>query len=284
MRTFNRLFNQNVIKLCLCLFGINVMNISAFGQVLTSGFNAGKGNLNIAFSYTHEKFEEFYRGQEKVVLPLQDVTIQSYGLYMEYGVSDRFDVIANLPHITTTSENTAMESMSGFQDLSLQVKYALINPGTQPFLATLTAGIIIPSSDYSAVIPNTIGTHAFCKQLSVAGLYKFGKGLFGEVASSFIHKNEDAPNAFVSSAKIGWASSKIYSHAWYGKQVSFNGVDMGDPGSTFQQINVNFDKIGAYISYRLIDQMSVGVSGGMVLGGTNVGKAHFISIGVVGNL
>ncbi|MEL7002088.1 MAG: transporter [Bacteroidota bacterium] len=254
-------------------------------QNIVGGFNAGKKKLNMAFSYTYEDFSEFYCGEEKMAVVVQDINIQSATLYVEYGITNRLDILANIPYISVRSSNENFSSMSDLQDLSLHLKYALVDPvGTNPLQLTAGLGVILPISDYDPLVPVTIGIHTRGIQFSAAGLYNLGNGMFVELTASQIFRNEDAPSSLEVTSKIGWAKNKYYAHVWYSKKQTFGGYDLGEPGFSLQTLQCNYDKLGVYGSYRLGSSVSVSLGGGYVLNGRNVGKSYCVSTGIVANL
>ncbi len=274
---------KGMIGFILMLILIAVSN-KIKAQNIVGAFSNYKGELSLAASYTYESFGEYYKGSEKVVLGIQDVSIHSVGIFAEYGLTDRWGIIANLPFVNTSSSNSNVSRSSDLQDLSLHVKYALINPTAGRFLMTSALGLSFPISNYDPLVPTTIGTHAVCTHISLAGLYKLGDGLFIESSNSYITKNESVPDALQSTIKIGWSRGRLYAHTFYVKQQTFGGDDLGEPGSTFQSLQVCYDKIGAYASYTFIPRLSAFVGGGSVLNGLNVGQSSFINLGVVSKL
>lgn len=253
-------------------------------QNIIGAFNAGKGKLNIALSYNIESFEEFYKGDEKVILGLKEVSTKSVSLYSEYGITDRLGLVINLPYSSANSTNENMKTMSNLQDFSFHLKYALRKPTTSPFQVIGALGVVFPASNYDPLVPLTIGSHVVCIQGSLSGLYQFGNGFFGELSTSAIIRNESAPPVFRTTSKIGWSKNKFYGHLWYSKQHSFSGYDLGEPGSSFQTLKVDYNKLGMYVSYRIISQISLSLSGGRVIGGRNVGQSYFIGTGLVASL
>ena len=270
-------YSWSLIFFCL-------ITTTGVAQNIIGAFNAGKGNLNVAVSYTSENFEEYYVGKEAMVLGLMDVSVQTIGVYAEYGLLDRLDLIVNLPFITTTAENENLPQMSEFQDLSMHAKYAIVNPDNSKFLLTGALGFVVPASDYDPLVPVTVGTHVFCTQGSLAGLVRLGGSFFGELDVSYIIKNEDAPNTFRGTSKLGWAKNRFYGHVWYANQISAQGYDLGESGGSFQSLETNFNRVGIYTSYNILQMISASVGVGTTLSGTNVGKTSFISLGIIGNL
>lgn len=252
-------------------------------QNIIGAFNPTKGNLTLATSYTYERFGEYYKGSEKTVLGVKDITIHSVGLYGEYGISDRLAVIVNLPFVNTSSSNTNVNPSNNLQDMAFHVKYALINPSDSRFLLTSALGVSFPVSDYDPLVPTAIGSHAVCTHISLAGLYKLGKGVFLESAASYIGKNEHVPDAFQGTVKVGWSKGKFYGHTFYTKQESFSGDNLGDQGSNFQSLKVSYDRLGVYASYRFIPKVSTFIGWGGVINGLNVGQSTSVNLGIVGN-
>jgi len=114
----------------------------------------------------------------------------NFTAYLEYGLSDRITVVANLPFKTLTSEwdkfieftnpdgsiNKAVVHESpqttGFSDLSLSGRYAILN---QPFVLSIQSGIKIPLG--YAQRPDNDGSPLGTGDVDLEGHLFFGKSL-----------------------------------------------------------------------------------------------------------
>ncbi len=101
-------------------------------QHLVSGFSQGKGKFAVAVSTTREKFDEFYLGEKKssiTIRKLDKVITQSINLYTAYGLTNKIDLIINIPYIITQSNRLTDNQKVGeknFQNALLVVQRQLL--------------------------------------------------------------------------------------------------------------------------------------------------------------
>ena len=275
-------------KLTLILGLLCFSLLPTFSQNLLDGFQINKGSLDIALSTTVEQYDHLFVGTEKVDVSntLGTVTNTSLGLYAQYGITDRLSAIVTLPFIQSKAKSPSQtRDMTNLQDLSIHAKYAVVRANeNRPITLNASLGVIFPIGNYDPLVPVTIGSHAVCTQLGLASQYRWSNGLFAEASTNFTIKGEEVPNALQGTVKFGWSSNRFYTHVWYQEQKSFGGTNLREEGSTFQTMNVSFNKIGVLLSYRVLPMLNMFAGGGQIISGRNTGHAFFASLGVSTNL
>jgi len=248
-------------------------------QNLINGFNAAEGNINFSLSYTYETFDELYFDEEPmdVTNMLGEFQVHSVSFYAEYAITDRLDAIVTFPYIITQATSpTSSQEVNNFQDMSILAKYSLLRKEMNSGMLNVVgaAGIGFPLSDYDPSVPVTIGSHAVNGQFAVAGINRFNSGLFTEVSFVYIVKAENVPNNISAHGKFGYLSDKFYSHLWYQIGESFNGTTLGS-GNDLQLLQVDTQRIGGLVSYRILPKFNVFLGAGTLINGRNTANTDF---------
>ncbi len=116
------------------------------GQHLVSGFSQGKGKFAVAVSTTREKFDEFYLGDKKssiTIRKLDKIVTQSFNLYAAYGLTDKMDVIINVPYIITESHRLSDNQKVGeknFQNPALVIQQKLLQKKNKKGIFSVSGG------------------------------------------------------------------------------------------------------------------------------------------------
>ncbi|HEX7365610.1 MAG TPA: hypothetical protein VF273_00860 [Pelobium sp.] len=271
--------------------------LSAFSQTPLSGFMQGKNGGGITFSTTHEHYKSAYLFPEPIdeIPVFKEVSVNSVNVYGIYGVSDKLDIMVNVPFVHTygSADPATLNGLgfkneqSGAQDLSAFAKYQFAKKGNVNLQAG--AGITTPLSNYSVVSSLqsiiAIGNHATTYNAFLLGHYKDVRGFFitGQVGYSL--RTTEVPNAVLSELKIGLATSRFYIAGQVGNQTSTGGVDILRAGFTnfFPATKVNYTKIGATIYAPIDGNIGISAGGGAIVDGRNVAKANYGSVGFTYN-
>ncbi|MCT4582908.1 MAG: hypothetical protein N4A35_15960 [Flavobacteriales bacterium] len=244
-----------------------------YSQAPVDGFNKGKGNATIVGAFSNENYTKYYAANG--LRNLKRGT-QAYSFFGVVGVSDRFDVQMSLPFVVSGPEQS-------LQDLSIYMKYALLSKGKTKLLGAL--GQATPLTNYQ-----TEGLYALGQQASVLDTrlilqQDLGNGLFVMAQSGYSKRSYPTPSSVPFSAKIGYASSKIYADLWLDYQHAFGGSDYADgQGLAFTTLGVGYTRIGGQLYKPFNQHLGLSVGGSYVLAGRNVGKAMVLSAALIYNL
>lgn len=273
------------------------MGMSGFAQTLLTGFMQGKNGGNLTFSGVHSHYKGLYLYPEFVdeVPVFKAVSVNSFNIYGTYGISDKLDLIANIPFIQTVgSANQEVlnglgysNKQEGVQDISVYAKYQFAKKGNVAFQGAL--GFSTPLSNYSIISSPqsflSIGNQATTYNGFLLAHFKDERGFFitGQVGYSL--RSTEVPNAVLSQLAIGFTSSRFYISGQVGNQTSTDGVDILRPGFTnfFPAAKVNYTKVGGTVYTPLDGNLGLSISGGGIVDGRNVGKAYYGSVGVTYN-
>ena len=264
-----------------------------------NGFMQGKGKGNVVVSYFSESYDEVFLVPQKIqgVPVFDEVTLNSVSLFATYGLSDRLDVILNLPYIT--AKGAASEALlndlgfdgerSGLQDLSVYLKYNpldyKVGAGTLRFIGAL--GLVTPLSNYpvneglQSIL--AIGNRATSLNTFLLAQYQMDMGLFASAQAGYSLRNNDVPNAILSEIKIGYAGKSFYADAWMGSQRSTSGVDILGLGfqGFFPETKVNYTRAGINLFVPVAKGFGISAGANTYLNGRNVGDATGFYGGIV---
>lgn len=279
----------------IVLFSLISMSVcvnSAFSQGLIDGFVHGKGRTDVVLSYTYESYDRFYIGSTDMALSATDlkrIIKQSENLYIAHGLSDKLDLIVNLPFISAKSDvittgGTVKES--NLQNASVFLKWQPINIGTgsSAFSVNVAGGVSTPVSNYKTNVIYAIGNRATSFEGDVVAQYKFSAGVFANVQAGYVVRTNSVPSATLLSAKIGYAGAGFYIDGYVAQQTSNGGIDIGGPGFSpdrFPETTVNTTRIGVSGFVPVVKAVGITAGAGQVVNGRNAGKASYFTGGLV---
>ncbi len=273
-------------SICLLLPALMV------AQSPLSGFMKNKGEGAVVVSYSSEKYDEVFLVPAKIdgVPVFNEVEVSSISLYGEYGITDKLNVILNVPYIK--AEGSASEQVlanngfentrKGLQDLKLYLKYDLtsfdFSNARLNFMGAV--GVETPIGDYAvneglqSII--AIGNRSTTVNATGIFMYKMNNGFFTTGQLGYSIKSDEVPNALLSEFKIGYAASKFYVDAFVANQLSDkDGVDILGEGFTgfFPATRVNYTRVG--VNGYLPLAAGFGLTGGVnaFVEGRNLGKS-----------
>lgn len=270
-----------------------------FAQSPVSGFMSGKGKGAVALSYGSESYDNVFLVplEVKGVPVFNDVQTNSVSLYAAYGISDRIEVVAGLPYISSKGNGNADvldelgydNTRSGLQDVSLFLKYnpLTVEVGEGSLSFQLAAGLKTPLGNYRAdeglqsII--AIGNRATSINGLAIAQWQAASGLFVSTQAGYSLRSGEVPNALLGEIKLGYAGRGFYVDAWYAGQVSDGGVNILGEGFNgfFPATDVTFNRAGLNVYVPVAGGFGVSAGVSKYLSGRNVGESTGVSGGVV---
>lgn len=248
-----------------------ITTCSVLAQGPVDGYFKGKGNLDLAFSAAYQQSDNFFMGDNEIPYARK---LTSFSLFGEYGVLKNLDIIGNIPVIN-----------GGIQDVGFYVKYGLplkTNGKDFPLSIIPAVGISAPITKYPTQTGQAIGQRATQIQSKLVLQLNTGFGLFIQAQGGYNYVLDPVPSAIPVSAKIGYATGKLYADVWFDYQKGLGSVDwIGGASQDFRTLNVSYQKIGGVIYYGLKPKIGVFVNGAYILSGRNIGKAYTVGAGFV---
>jgi hypothetical protein len=263
----------------------------ANAQTGVSGFMKSQGEGSFSFSSAFENYDEVLLVPQAIdgVPVFNEVDVNSYNLFVEYGITDRLTASVNLPYIVSTGnatdailQETGFENeRSGLQDISFNFKYQATEIEFETsrinFIANL--GFETPLSDYNVDegLQSIIAIGNQSTRFNTIGIsqFKMDNGFFATGQIGYSVRSEEVPNAILSQLKIGYAGSKFYGDVYIGSQKSESGVDIVGEGFTgfFPATRVSFTRIGTNLYVPLYQGFGLSTGFASIIEGRNIGKA-----------
>jgi hypothetical protein len=275
-------------------------------QSLSDGVYMPKGAFCGGFIASQESWDQYYEGSLlRTNGNIGTVTTQSAAVMANYGISDRLNVIAMLPYVTTKASAGTLAGQKGMQDLTLGLKYKLTkwNLGGGSLSPHLIGGITTPVTNYVAdYLPLSIGMHsrnAFGRLLlnyytnknitaSIYGSY-IGRSSVTLDRSSYytthlIESNKVAiPAVGQFGARVGYYSYRWQAEGLFETTNCLSGNDIRRQDMPFLSNKTEATRVGIFLSYRIkpLRDIQIIASGQQTLSGRNVGKARTYAFGIM---
>lgn len=240
--------------------------ISLHAQGPISGFMPQPGQLDVAYTYSQEKFEQFYN-ELGTRIP-RNLTSRSHNLFLEYGMNAHSSLVLTAPHINNGGTN------QGWQDGSLWLKYRnQRKERPQGFHNLITAvGLSFPLSNYANDNPAAIGRRATTFNGRFLWQYEARYGWFLHIQSGIDFQFVPiAQSAIPLLIRGGLGTSWFYADLWFEHYQSLNGSPAD--GQLVAGTGSTWTRLGATLYFPI--RPWVGWVGGItqVVGGRNIGAS-----------
>jgi hypothetical protein len=245
-----------------------------------NGFMPEKGRGDFALSYTSEGYDEFWVGETKVSDPgVGEVEIGSIAAWFQWGLTDDLAVVGNLAHVDASSDGLGGFEDSGFQDLSLLLKYRFVANGPHSLVGA--GGFRAPVSDYEANLPVDLGDGTTDALLRLVYLYQGPGGFYFSQQVGYDVRSDDAPDGFPLYTELGLTAGRVTYTGFYAYYSADGGTDIGDPGFTFPSNKDEYSRVGFKVYGRVTDQFGLSAAYFDTLDGRNSGDTDGFSVGGV---
>lgn len=272
----------------ICLF----MPSLFMAQSPVSGFMKKAGEGAVVVSFSQEKYDKVFLVPTEIdgVPVFNDVTINSISLYGEVGITDRFNVVLNIPYIESEGNASAAvlanngfeNKRTGVQDVKIYAKYNFfalkMTKSTLDIMGAI--GFETPLGNYRAdedlqsIL--AIGNETSSFNMFGIATYKTKGGIFATGQAGYSFKGNQSPHALLSEFKLGYAGSTFYVDAFVANQLSEkNGVDIIGEGFVgyLPAARVNFTRVGINAYAPLVEGIGLTAGVNTFVAGRNIGKA-----------
>ncbi len=272
----------------ICLFLPSLF----MAQSPVSGFMKKAGEGAVSVSYSQEKYDKVFLVPTEVdgVPVFNDVTVTSISLYGEVGITDRFNVILNVPYVE--SEGNASEAVlanngfenkrTGVQDLKIYAKYNFHTIQMENSNLDLigAVGLETPLGNYRADegLQSILAIGNESSSFNIFGIatFKTNGGVFATGQAGYSFKGNQSPHALITEFKLGYAASKFYVDAFVANQLSEkDGVDILGEGFVgfFPAVRVNYTRVGINAYAPLTGGIGLTAGANTYVAGRNIGKS-----------
>jgi hypothetical protein len=256
----------------------------------------------LALIYDHGSFDEYWEGTYlRKNETIATVTRTTIAPMIAIGLHDKLNFYVGVPYVRTESSEPnggLLHGAKGFQDLSLVLKYEILNKelGKGKLALLAAGGYATPITNYlSDYRPYSLGNGT--NEWSVRGIvqYKLDMGLYVRMVGGHLFRGEtkverdyyynngsyytpwmDVPNAWEYNAAIGmWLlDNSLKLEATYYAQSSTSGDDIRKYNAAQPTNKVNFDQLGFNAQYYIKPVKGLGVLAyySQMLNGRNAGK------------
>jgi hypothetical protein len=263
-----------------------------------------KDNFCVGGSYSHSSWTHYWEGRVKRSnANLGTVSTQMFGLMGTYGVSRKFNILANAPYVETHASAGTLHGMHGIQDLSLWLKWLAVekNIGKGTLSLYALGGGSIPLTNYIAdYLPLSIGLHSKTLSGRIMADYQLGNffvtasGTYTWRSNITIDRNAyyttsehltdqvQMPNLVSFNFRTGYRSERWIIEAVLSNMTTPGGFDMRKNDMPFPSNKMNATIAGGHFKYnfKAVSGLSLTGGGNYTLAGRNVGQAGAFDIGV----
>jgi len=263
-----------------------------------------KKQFCIGGMYNYSSWKNYWEGTlKRNNLNLGTVSNQMFGFMGTYGVSEKLNLLVNLPYVTTKATAGTLKGQHGLQDLSLWVKWMPleIDLGKGTFSGYVIGGYSFPTTNYIAdYLPLSIGLHSTNLSGRLMLDYQLGN-FFATASGTYIYRNnitvdETAyytteeinsnkvfmPNVATEQLRTGYRSSHLIAEAIVSNSNTLGGFDIRRNAMPFPSNQMNSTTVGVNVKYTLkaVSGLSLIGGGGYTVAGRNVGQSTMFNAGV----
>lgn len=285
-----------VVRLSLVALVFVIVHCALCAQGPLDGYLKGKGVLDLAPSFSFLSGNTFVgAADDRYDLPWRGSML---GLFGEYGLSERLDIVATGAYIFTADN-------SGLQDGSLHVKYRSFyreREKGERIGVLLATGVQFPLARYEILNAGALGQRALVAPIALMGQWETAPGIFFHVQAAYNHRfdrlrEEDiavvrrqrpnyepvAPASFYTALfRVGFPARRFYTDAWIQIQHTPGGADYAPNVSDLPQAyGVSFTQIGGVLYYSENGSNGFLVSFGKIIDGRNVNLMGRVTLGAV---
>lgn len=295
--TFRRKFNL-IIYLFLC----SALPLSA--QTDSDALMMGKNLFCTGIMYSGSSWNEYWEGSlKRENLNLGTVNTQMIGPMGSLGVSSRFNIIFNLPYVSTKASAGQLKGFRGMQDLSLWLKWKPVKKqiGKGTLSLFTIGGYSLPTSDYvSDYLPLSIGLGS--RNISLRGMADYQIGVWtATVSGTYVHRSNIEidrtsyyttemhysnqvfmPDAAQFNLRMGYRGKEWVVEAVADNWTTLGGFDITRNNMPFPSNKMNMTRMGLSMKYEPAYVKGLTLIGGAntTIAGRNAGKSTGIQAGL----
>jgi len=272
---------------------------SAYAQMPQDAIYMPKKTVCGALMYGHSSWSKYWENNlKRENYNIGTLTTQSVSVMGAIGITDRFNLIVNLPYVWTSASAGNLLGQKGIQDVSGWLKYKAISAGG--FSVNTLLGASIPVSRYVAdFMPMSIGMQ--CRTVSgrlllnythpKTGLYLTTHGTLtwrGNIsvdrdayqADNRVYNTHEVsvPNTYDLAVRAGILRKTWQTEVWAERSSCLSGDNIRRNDMPFPTNNMKATAIGWY---GKVQPKNIGVNAriGYVIDGVNAGQSTSYMLG-----
>jgi hypothetical protein len=263
-----------------------------------------KNNFCVGGVFSYSSWKDYWEGTfKRNNQNLGTVSTKMFGLMGTYGVSKKFNILANAPYVETKASAGVLHGMKGIQDLTVWLKWLAVeqNIGKGTLSVYALGGGSIPLTNYIAdFLPLSIGLQS--KTISGRLLIDYQvENLFVTASGTYTHRSDitidrnsyytttehltnrvDMPDFTSFNFRAGYRSDRAVVEAVYSIMNTIGGFDIRKNDMPFPSNKMNATMLGGDFKYnfKAVDGLSLVGGGNYTLTGRNVGQSTMLDLGV----
>jgi hypothetical protein len=287
---------KHFIKFCLLVLLLPVAT-NTNAQTDMDAIMMSKKQFCLGPMYSHSSWKNYWEGQLKRDNPnIGTITTQAFAVMGAYGVTDKLNLLFNVPYLSTKASQGTMRGMQGVQDLSLIAKYMPIEkeigPGT--FSLYTIGGVSLPLTNYVAdYLPLSIGLKSrsamarLMLDYQINSFFVTGSATYvlrdnikldrnSYYTTHLILSNEvEMPNASNLNFRAGYRSAVLIAEAVLNHWTTHGGFDITRNNMPFPSNRMNATTLGINFKYNFTADHTLALVGGFnsTIAGRNMGQA-----------
>jgi len=283
-----------------CLIGV-LVSLGVKAQMPQDAIYMPKGSVCIAGMYGQSSWNQYWEGSlKRENLNIGTLTMQNVAIMPAIGISNRVNVILNLPYVWTSTSAGNLMGQKGIQDLSGWVKVKAFEMGGFS-LHTIVGGSVPIGNYVPDFLPMSIGLQARTVTGRLLASYKHPKtGIYLTAHGSYnwrstITIDRDAyqadnrvyntnrvsvPNTYDAGVRLGILRRKWQTEVWAERMAGVSGDDIRRNDMPFPTNNMQATSVGWY---GKVQPRHIGVNAriGYVVDGRNVGQSTSYMLGLL---
>ncbi|WP_207632650.1 hypothetical protein [Foetidibacter luteolus] len=256
-----------------------------------------KNNFCVGPVYSYSSWNHYWEGTlKRDNQNLGTVSTQSFSVMGNYGITNRLNVLFNVPYVKTKATAGTLHGLKGLQDVSLWLKWLPYEKswGNSTLSLYAVGGLSFPASNYTPdFLPLSIGLHStnlsarIIADYQVGSLFVTGSGTYTYRRNIEIDRtsyytdrmhltNEvEMPNVAMYNLRAGYRSHLLIAEVVLNRQETLGGFDMRRNDMPFPSNKMNMTSLGAGFKYTVKKMQALSFIGGgsYVLDGRNVGQS-----------
>lgn len=259
----------------LVLIGLIVAFIypsKTHAQSAIDGFMKGRKTLDLALSGAFQTADEYIGANGRFDYK-RDLSI--FNIFGEYGINDKWDVVATLPVINGQLQDAAAYSKYKWTELALS---------SQKLSVLSALGFSTPLSNYETQSGQAIGQRATQFHGHIVLQTTLPAGFYWQIQGAYHHTLAPVPSSYTLSSKLMYTKNKFYFDLWYEYQKGLGSITYTNSSVDFRTLTVDYQKIGGVVFYNLKKNWGCFVNASYIFTGLDTNLASTLSLGVTKKL
>jgi hypothetical protein len=277
-------------------------------QTIDDGIMMGKRLMCAGYLYANDQWDQYWEGSLlRSNGNIGTLTTQSHQVFANYGVTNKLNVIAHLPHVRTEASQGVLAGMRGWQDATFAAKYKFFDKpfteaGSFRLMAVVSAAA--PMSDYTPdFLPLSIGVGSKRVSARLTAHFRARRGWFANASPSYTWRDGvqldrpffytngrltfsdrvQMPSVFDYNVSTGYIRGQLVLSAHVAQQRTQGGGDIRRQDMPFVSNRMNFSRWGLWAKVPLPKRDAISLVGGYtrVFDGRNVGQSTTLTAGVM---